>query len=390
MTNSSITSSTVTNTTSSKVQCLEKGLICCLRSSKKCYFNYFWLRDNCPTSFDSTTQERSFDLSSLKEAPKPKSAEIIDDNLHILWQNETHRSVFALEFLREYSDGQARNDIALVSKIHWFKDYYDSMQRFDHNQLIQNPTLVQKWAECLLIYGVSIVTNMPKSKTGLLKTASLLGHVRSSFFGETFEVKIHPSPVNLAYTANALEMHTDLPAEELAPGIQYLHCLENSVEGGNSLFLDGAAVAEDFRSSNPKDFALLSQIAIPFFCKHDDFDMRARQKVIELGQGGEVTGLTISGHLKDIFDHDQSLLDQYYPALWRFGHFLNDDKYLMKFRLNAGECIVFDNHRIVHGRESYESGMGARHLRGCYTDMGELRSTYRSLHTKHSQSNQQQ
>ena len=61
---------------------------------------------------------------------------------------------------------------------------------------------------------------------------------------------------------------------------------------------------------------------------------------------------------------------------------LQDEKYVMKFRLNGGECIVFDNHRIVHGREGYTAESGDRHLRGCYTDRGELRSTYRTLRSK--------
>ena len=51
----------------------------------------------------------------------------------------------------------------------------------------------------------------------------------------------------------------------------------------------------------------------------------------------------------------------------------------MTFRLNAGECIVFDNHRIAHGRASFIKGSGARHLRGCYVDRGDLRSVYRVL-----------
>ena len=37
------------------------------------------------------------------------------------------------------------------------------------------------------------------------------------------------------------------------------------------------------------------------------------------------------------------------------------------------------NHRIVHGREGYVADSGSRHLRGCYTDRGALRSTYRVL-----------
>ena len=67
----------------------------------------------------------------------------------------------------------------------------------------------------------------------------------------------------------------------------------------------------------------------------------------------------------------------------RYGQMLQDPQYLMTFRLHAGECIVFDNHRIAHGRASYEEGSGARHLRGCYVDRGELRSTYRVLRAKH-------
>ena len=78
----------------------------------------------------------------------------------------------------------------------------------------------------------------------------------------------------------------------------------------------------------------------------------------------------------------QDFLDSYYPAFCRFGRMLQSDKYLMRFRLAAGECIVFDNHRIVHGRAAYSATSGERHLRGCYADRGEMRSTYRALTTE--------
>ena len=58
---------------------------------------------------------------------------------------------------------------------------------------------------------------------------------------------------------------------------------------------------------------------------------------------------------------------------------LQSDKYMMRFRLNATECIVFDNHRIVHGRAAYSATSGERYLRGCYSDRGEMRSTYRAM-----------
>ena len=162
-------------------------------------------------------------------------------------------------------------------------------------------------------------------------------------------------------------------------GIQFLHCRRNTVEGGRSLFLDGAAVAEAFRDSNPKDFALLSTLKVPFFRRHDQWDMRAHQQVIELDQDGAVSGLTVSHHLSDVFDLPQEVLDDYYPAFCRFLEAVRDERFLNRFRLAAGECIVFDNHRILHGREAFSADSGARHLRGCYVDRGAVRSTYRVL-----------
>ena len=250
---------------------------------------------------------------------------------------------------------------------------------FAQPELLAQSGKVAEWIKALLTEGVAIVTDMPDSDKGLTELARLIGHVRPTFFGEYFDVRTHIKPTNLAYTAKALELHTDTPAEDVAPGIQFLHCRANSVEGGANLFLDGMAVANDLRMEFPEDFKLLSETLIPYYCEHDTYDARARQRVIELDESGEVSGVTISQHMADVFDLRQEFLDSYYPAFCRFGRMLQSDKYLMRFRLNATECIVFDNHRIVHGRSAYSATSGDRYLRGCYTDRGEMRSTYRAL-----------
>lgn len=363
----------------SQITLKEHGLNVPLDNGETAYFNYYWLRDNCPTSFDPVTRERSFDVFSLANEPKPDTAQLMDGALEIIWQADGHKTRHALGFLSNYTKADSRSDPADLQRKPWYGDHYSAIQRFSQPELIKDQGLVEKWAEALLVEGIAIVTDMPPNERSLGETAKHLGYIRPTFFGDYFDVKTHVNPTNLAFTAAALEMHTDVPAEDFAPGIQYLHCLVNSVEGGNSIFLDGVAVANDFRKSNPADFKLLCQTEIPFYCEHDSFDMRARQKVIELDKHGEVSGLTVSGHLGDVFDQQQTFLDEYYPAYCRFGRMLSDDKYVMHFRLNAGECIVFDNHRILHGREGYTASSGERHLRGCYTDRGELRSTYRTL-----------
>ncbi|PVB61757.1 gamma-butyrobetaine,2-oxoglutarate dioxygenase [Labrenzia sp. 011] len=357
----------------------ENGLDVPLGDGRTAYFNYYWLRDNCPTSFDAETRERAFDIFAEAEAPRAETAAIAGGHLEITWAGSGHVTRMPLEFLNDYAAGEKRADPANLARRPWYGDHYAKIARFSHAELIADKAHVRDWVQAMLIDGVALLTGLPDTDDALLETAGLIGHVRPSYFGLTFEVKTHIKPTNLAFTSKALPLHTDLPDEDLAPGVQFLHCRANSVEGGNSLFVDGLAVAEDFRKAYPEDFELLVSVDVPYYCEHDSFDMRSRQHVIELDEYGNVSGVTISQHHADIFDMPQQDLDRFYPAFCRFGQMMRNEKYLMRFRLNAGECIVFDNHRIVHGRAAYTATSGDRHLRGCYTDRGELRSTYRVL-----------
>jgi gamma-butyrobetaine dioxygenase len=356
----------------------DNGLELMLAPGKPAYFNYHWLRDNCPSSFDSQTRERVFDIFRLATAPRPASVKLADGSLDIVW-NDGHRSRYPVAFLEAYGEGKRRADPANLPRRPWFADHYPEMARFSQPKLTGDKAQVVKWIEAMLVEGIAIVTDMPNTDEALTQLVRLIGHVRPTFFGEYFDVRTHIKPTNLAYTAKALELHTDTPAEDMAPGVQFLHCRANTVEGGMSLFLDGVAVANDLRAEDPEAFRLLAETDIPYYCEHDDYNMRARQKVIELDDAGEVSGVTISQHMADIFDLPQRFLDAYYPAFCKFGRMLQDDKYVMRFRLAAGECIVFDNHRIVHGRAAYNATSGERYLRGCYCDRGEMRSTYRAL-----------
>ncbi len=357
----------------------ENGLEITLSDGASHYFNYYWLRDNCPSSFNANTRERSFDIFHLESAPRATEAVVKEDALEIAWADEAHVTRFPLAWLETYSTPAPRHDPADLPRKAWYGDHYPDVPRFSQPALVADPALRAKWIEAMLVEGFTIVTDMPDSDAGLTETASLLGQVRPTFFGEYFDVRTHINPTNTAYTAAALELHTDTPAEEHAPGVQFLHCRANTVQGGGSLYSDGVAVANDFRLRDPEGFKLLSEVAIPFYCEHDTYDMRSRQTVIELDDRGEVEGLTISQHMLDIIDLDQSLLDAYYPAFCRFGRMLQEEKYMMRFVMKAGECMVFDNHRIVHGRAAYSATSGDRYLRGCYTDRAEMRSTYRAL-----------
>lgn len=344
------------------------------------YFNYCWLRDFCPSTIDPQTRERVFDLSELNSNPYPLSAYIEYDCLYIDWRDENHVTCLPLKTLQPYASAGGRApDVAALPRQLWTSDYHLTMTRLSVADIIAFKRSRKRFARALITDGIVLVDNLQNNDSAVRELAETIGPVTPTVDGSYFDVRLTIEPTNLAYTACALELHTDLPNEEAAPGVQFLHCRANTVEGGRSLFVDGGAVAEALREERPEDFSLLSSHDIPFFRRHDGWDYRAYQRVIELDHAGNVSGVTVSQHLQDAIDLPQNLLDVYYPALLQFIRMLKQERFVNRFRLAAGECIVFDNHRVVHGRESFVAQSGERHLRGCYVDRGALRSTYRTL-----------
>ena len=343
------------------------------------YFNACWLRDACPTCIDPQTRERIFDVASLPELPRAKAAWIDGTELVIDWQAEALISRIPLQLLETFATRGRAEDPADLPRRLWMSDHGPRIARVPQEAVLSDPAARARLARALIEDGIAIVTDMAGDDGSLPRLVNAIGPITPSAEGRFFDVRVEIAPTNLAFTAGPLEMHTDLPGEEVAPGVQFLHCLENTVEGGLSLFLDGAAVAEALRDEDPAAFRLLADHKIPFFYRHDDWDYRAHQRVIETDPEGRVTGVTISQHLQDTMDLPQDLLDSYYPAFVRFLKMMQQERFLMRFRSEPGTCVVFDNHRIVHGREGYVADSGKRHLRGCYTDRGALRSTYRVL-----------
>jgi gamma-butyrobetaine dioxygenase len=70
----------------------------------------------------------------------------------------------------------------------------------------------------------------------------------------------------------------------------------------------------------------------------------------------------------------------FYAAYRAFAELAADPEALVTTTLAAGDCVIFDNTRILHGRTAFADGgdtvsTGRRHLQGCYADLDGLAST---------------
>ena len=72
-------------------------------------------------------------------------------------------------------------------------------------------------------------------------------------------------------------------------------------------------------------------------------------------------------------DMDPADTPRAYEAMRAFSQLAAEDRFQMRYPFEPGDVVGFDNRRILHGRDAYESG-GRRHLRGIYIDHDEVRS----------------
>jgi gamma-butyrobetaine dioxygenase len=59
-----------------------------------------------------------------------------------------------------------------------------------------------------------------------------------------------------------------------------------------------------------------------------------------------------------------------------------DPRFQLVYPFRPGDLVGFDNRRILHGRDAFES-VGSRHLRGCYADHDDVYSKLRVLRRQH-------
>lgn len=350
------------------------------QDGKSADFPFLWLRDNCPTGFHPETKERQFDLTGIPLDLAISDVSVDDGAIVLTWDGEPHVSRYDPAWLYDHRPGIGLIDPARVEPIHWRGDFSSArLPRATAGDLMASEAALLEFLIDAKKTGLAIVDGMADDKNAGIEMARRIGFLRETNFGTTFEVMSKPNPNNLAYTSDALPLHTDLANQELPPGFQFLHCLANEAAGGGSTFCDGFAIAADLQSEDPEAFRLLSETPVPFRFHDEDYDIRRHHTVIDLDPFGNLQELHFNAHLAGIFDLPADKMEPYYRAYRKIMEMTRSDTYVMTTRLLGGEMVIFDNRRVLHGRAAFDPNTGFRHLRGCYVDRGEFDSRIRIL-----------
>jgi gamma-butyrobetaine dioxygenase len=235
------------------------------------------------------------------------------------------------------------------------------------------------WLESFLTLGFVIFEGVPTQPGTVLKVGSMFGFTRETNFGALFDVRSTPDATDLAYTSIALDPHTDNPYRAPVPGIQLLHCLANETSGGQSTLVDGFAVAQALRTKDREAFEILAGTPVRFKYVDAQTELTASAPPIELDVTGALKSIHFSPRLDFVPLFEPQQLQAYFRARRLFDHALRAPDFEIRFLLAAGDLVMFDNCRLLHGRTGFDPAEGLRHLQGCYIDIDGPRSLYRVL-----------
>jgi gamma-butyrobetaine dioxygenase len=343
-----------------------------------------WLRERCRdgASMDLKTQQRLADPSDFDLALKIVTlAEPSPGTFRIRFSDGHEAAFSAADILAEAA--LAPNDHDCPPLTLWDGSLTGLPRVRWHAGASESERLA--WLEAFLTLGFVIFQGVPTKPGTVLTVGAMFGFTRETNFGALFDVRSTPDATDLAYTNVSLDPHTDNPYRAPVPGIQLLHCLANETSGGLSTLVDGFAVAQTLREEEPEAFRVLSQTPVRFKYVDADTELTASAPPIELDVTGELKSIHFSPRLDFVPLFAPEQLEAYFQARRKFDQRLRAPQFEIRFLLEAGDLVMFDNCRLLHGRTGFDPAEGLRHLQGCYIDIDGPRSLYRVLRRRRAQ-----
>ncbi len=294
--------------------------------------------------------------------------------LEVTWP-DGHESRFSARFLRATADGEAPPERSLWDAT----SFPDGVPSVDYAAVTEDEEGLLDWLEAVEVHGFCQLRGVPATPEATRALALRIGYLRETIFGGFWDFTADLAHKDTAYTKLGIGLHTDGTYSHDAPGLQMFHCLAFDGRGGDSLLVDGFKVAEALRRRDPPAFDVLARVQVPGHYVEPGIHLRAERPVLRLDRQGRLVQVSFNNHDRAPFRLPDEEMTAFYDGLRAFAALAADPDLQVKFRLEPGVPLLFDNWRVLHGRTAYQ---GQRRLCGCYLNREDFESRLRVLRAK--------
>ncbi|EME50319.1 hypothetical protein DOTSEDRAFT_68995 [Dothistroma septosporum NZE10] len=404
-------------------------------------FSAVFLRDLCSCSrcVDSSTRQKLFVTADIPEKIEAADVQSDGEDIRIKWNNDVpgystdHTTELSLALLSKYAttgDNLPKQDV--TPRVLWDAQMYQQQtQDFTYEAYMEDDTVLLKALRQLQSHGLLFVINVPGDEKSVKRLSNRIGPLKTTFYGETWDVRSVPQAKNVAYTSQNLGFHMDLMYMKQPPHLQLLHCIRSSSSGGASLFTDSFKAAVHLYHNDQDGFSALSKIRVGYHYDHEtDYYHQARPVVEQqkargllyqenlamrrrttaatgrgLGPAESIDNVSWSPPFQAPFRLDDQLddrhanqgdmllsrkIDPWHNAARKFNEQIHRPEAIYERLMKPGECVIFDNRRVLHARKAFEVGDQGkeRWLRGAYIDKDPFISKLKILSERYGDVNE--
>lgn len=364
---------------------VDKAVILHWNDDQQSTLHPVWLRENCccELCLNPITREHLLDLRDVSLDIRPSAVEVdAEGALVVTWSGDQHRSRYNPDWLYAHSTEQRsqRDDQMRL----WSAADLCEPPSLDAIDGIVTDELLYEALLTILRHGMVRLRGLPTDTDQVETLALRIGPIRETHFNRIFDVISKADSDTLANTSHYLAAHTDIPTRESPPGIQILHCRIAEAKGGHSTLTDGFKVANDIKQQFPAYYKTLTSVKWCHANRAGPTDYRWSAPIIGLDDQGELLEVRLLPFSRAPLQADYKDMDGIYAALVCFLGLVNSSDYQIRFPLQAGDVIMFDNRRVLHGRGEFYPKTGDRALRGTYVERDDVMSTIREFEQQQS------
>jgi gamma-butyrobetaine dioxygenase/trimethyllysine dioxygenase len=332
-------------------------------------FHLRWLRHNCDADRHPRTQERTACSSDLPDVLHVAHAAVSNGALEVTWQHDGRTSLYDLDWLDAHAYARDRREVPTPPA-----DVGPLEIHAAGRGLGRAVVEVLARAEAS---GAAVVRRGPSEASPEQETESIIDafsaaglRVIGTHFGRVEDLRVdnttNANTDQLGYTDAAIDPHTDQPFLDEPPRYQLLQSIRAADDGGASILVDGLSAARYLESVDAEAFERLCRTKVRFHRKQKNFERVVESSLLTLGSDEASTfRVRFSYFTMAPYDLPFADMEPWYRAHDRFARLVRDPRHQLRFTLEPGDFVLYDNHRMLHGRTGFR---GARWMRGVYFD----------------------